>query len=160
MAATFLRVLTLRDAMNTGDITSQAAAQQQILLGNMCAMVKVVVTGLTAAATVNITTAATLAAATVTGIALAGDGELLPPIGHVRTLRVTAVGTGATGPRVVTDAGGTAIAPSAGIAGVALLSDDGTTLTFEGTVTGFVLEYFPAPALPLSTSPTADIGAP
>jgi hypothetical protein len=47
----------------------------------------------------------------------------------------------ATGPYVVTDAGGTAVATTATYPGTALLSDDGTTLTFPSAVTGFVLEY-------------------
>jgi hypothetical protein len=46
----------------------------------------------------------------------------------------------------MTDAGGTASAT------VALLSDDGKTLTFEGTVTDFVVEYIPR----ASTDMTSD----
>ena len=38
------------------------------------------------------------------------------------------------------------------------LSDDGTTITFPVTTTGFVLTYYPAPALALSTVNV--IGAP
>lgn len=122
---------------------------QKMKLGNMLSPVKVTVTGLTATTTPDITSAAVRLAATVTGLERETT-ENLPAILAVKTLRVTAVGTGATGPRVVTDSGGTAVAPSSGIAGVALLSADGTTLTFECTVTGFVLEYIPRSATALS----------
>ena len=118
-------------------------------LGNMLSPVKVVVTDLTATATPDITSNAVRLAATITGLERETT-ENLPAILAVKSLRVTAVGTGATGPRVVTDSGGTAVAPSSGIAGVALLSADGTTLTFEGTVTGFVHEYIPRSATALS----------
>lgn len=61
----------------------------------------------------------------------------------VATCRVVA-GT-ATGPRQITDAGGTATT------GVALISDDGLTLTFEATVTQIIVEYLPRAAVPMST---------
>lgn len=140
----------LRDILDNANLNELATALQKVKLGRRLSSVKVVVSGLTATATPDITSAAVLAAATVTGLNLA-SGERLPAIETVKTLRVTAVGTGATGPRVVTDAGGTAVAPSSGIAGVALLADAGTTLTFEGTVTGFVIEYIPRPYTDLDT---------
>lgn len=120
--------------------------------GLMCSPIKVTVTGLTAAAAIDITTAAVKAAATIVGASLA-TGENLPAIGHIVGLRVTGVGTAATGPRAVTDAGGTPAAPPTATAyagasvGLATLSDDGKTLTFEGTVTGFVLYYVPRSAV-------------
>lgn len=67
----------------------------------------------------------------------------LPAIGSVNTLRVVS-GSASAGPRYVTDAGGSASTT------VALLSDDGTTLTFENTVIDFVLEYYPAPAVTMT----------
>lgn len=54
--------------------------------------------------------------------------------------------TASAGARLVTDAGGTAAA------GVATLSDDGKTLVFETTVTGFVLEYYAKPAVDMTTA--------
>lgn len=141
---------TLRDILDKANLNDLATALQRVKLGRRLSSVKVTISGLTASATVDITSAAALAAATVVGLNLA-DGERLPAIELVKTLRVTAVGTGATGPRVVTDTGGTAVAPSSGIAGVAKLSDDGTTLTFEGTVTGLIIEYMPRSATDLDT---------
>jgi hypothetical protein len=126
---------------------------RQMALGTMLTPMKVTVTGLTAAAAFDLTSTAVQAAATVNnGAAQFTPGVTpspvaLPPALVVSTLRVTAVGSGATGPRTVTDAGGTPVAPSAGIAGVATISDDGKTLTFEGTVTGFIIEYVPRAAV-------------
>ena len=72
----------------------------------------------------------------------------------IKTLRVTASGTaGSVGAYIVTDAGGTAIVPPGGAStavGVALLSDDGTTITFPNTVTGVVIEFVPNSAALLS----------
>ena len=145
------RATTVQSALNDGNVNVFGAAAQLLKLGNVLSPIKVVVTGLTASATVNITAAATKAAATITGFTPAlATGQNLPAIGSIDTLRVTTVGTGATGVRAVTDAGGTASSS------VALISDDGTTLTFEGTVTGFVMWYWPRPenlATTLQTAP-------
>jgi hypothetical protein len=135
---------TIQTILNEANPNTLADALKKIALGTMMSPVKAVVTGLTAANSFDLTSAAVFAKATVTGLP-AGEvpASALPPIRSVTTLRVTAVGTGALGPRVVTDAGGTAGAPGATGPGIALLSDDGKTLTFEGTVTGFTIEYSP-----------------
>ena len=140
---------TYQNWLNKANANLLPTLFQKMKLGNMLSPVKVTVTGLTETASPNITSTAVRLAATVSGLERETT-DPLPAILAVKTLRVTGVGTGATGPRVVTDAGGTAVAPSTGIAGVALLSDDGTTLTFEGTVTGFILEYIPRSATALS----------
>lgn len=137
--------------MDKGNLSSIADIARLAKLGMMMTKIKVVVSSLTAAAAVNITAAATLAAATVTnaqGTTLSLDtGENLPPIGQVVSLRVTASGTaGSLGTYGITDDGGTAIVPPGGAGaamGIAKLSDDGKTITFPNTVTGFVLEYMP-----------------
>jgi hypothetical protein len=61
------------------------------------------------------------------------------------TLRVTVTGggTGALGVRQLSDAGDT---PTTGIA---TISNDGKTITFEGTITGFTIEYVPQLAVRL-----------
>lgn len=151
MAVTTTAAPTLREAMNTGDPQAVATVAQVVGLGTMLAVVKVVFAGLTAAAALDITTAAAKTAATVTGITLA-TGENLPPIGSILAVRVTA-GAAAAGGRLVLDSGGT---PAAGACTV---SDTGKTLTFEGTVTGLVLMYRPAPTVALSTT-TSVLGAP
>jgi len=121
--------------------------------GTMDTPRKVVVAALTATATPDITSAAVLAAATITP-ALPSTVTRLPAIKTIRTLRVTASGTAASlGAYIVTDSGGTAIIPPGGASlavGVALLSDDGKTITFPNTVTGFVVEYDPRPAVDMN----------
>lgn len=134
--------VTLQQVLNKANLNQLATILQKMKLGNMLNPVKVVVVGLTAAAAIDITTAAVRAASTITGLER-DTGDSLPAILSVTALRVTGVGTGALGARSVTDAGGTADAPGTNGPGTALLSDDGKTLTFEGTVTGFVLEYIP-----------------
>lgn len=149
--------ITLQQILNYANANQIPNALRKVKLGNVLASVKVVVTGLTATATPDITSASVLAAATVTGLDRAAN-DALPAIGLVKTLRVTASGTaGSIGPYVITDAGGTAAIPPTATAyagaavGVATLSDDGKTLTFPNTVTAFVLEYMPRSDADLST---------
>lgn len=113
-------------------------------LGLMFSRIKAAFTGLTSSATQNITTAAAKSAATISGVTL-DTGVNLPPIFHPIAVRVTA-GTAAAGVRLVGDSGAT---PSAT---VCALSDDGTTLTFEAAVTGFVVIYAPLPAVSTQSS--------
>ena len=121
--------------------------------GKMMTPIKVTVSGLTATATPDITSAAVKAAATIAGIELE-TGENLPAIGQVVSLRIAASGTAASvGTYGVTDAGGTAIIPPGGASaamGIAKLSDDGKTITFPNTVTGFVLVYYPRAAVAMN----------
>ena len=127
---------TLPDALKLAGVARQLA------------VIKATFAALTAAAAVDITTAASRAAATLVGVNL-GTTDVLPPIGDIVSLRVTA-GAAAAGDRQISDAGGT---PSAT---VATLSDDGKTLTFEANVTGFVLVYRPRSTNPLATTPFAN----
>lgn len=150
--------LTNQQALDQADPNNLPNLVNNIELGSMLTPIKATITGLSAVAAVDITSAAVQAAAVVNAgpswlvsTGSAAPPQPLPPIQNLKTLRVTAVGTGATGPRVLTDAGGTAVAPSTGIAGVALISDDGKTLTFEGTVTGFIIEYFAQSAQPMTS---------
>jgi hypothetical protein len=136
---------TYQDVLDRANPQNVPDVLRKVKLGSMLSLLKVTVTGLTAAAAVDITAAATLAAATINVGALGQHRTTLPPIGLVRTLRVTAGGTGAEGARTVSDADATASAT------VAKLSDDGKTLTFEGTVTGFIIEYFPLSEVDLTS---------
>ena len=71
-----------------------------------------------------------------------GNPNRLPAL-DVVALRVT---TGAAGTYMVTDAAGTAIDPSASMPktpGIATLSADGKTVTFNTAATAFVIEYIP-----------------
>ena len=106
----------------------------------------------------DITTAASLIGATIDqGITLDAD-ERLPAIGRIVSLRSTAGSLAVQGTHVVSDSGGTALVPSATFPGVATLSDDGKTVTFQAGVTAFVLVYYPRPDVELTTS--FPIGAP
>ena len=128
---------TPQSVLNKAAPNLHADALAKIKVGNVLSPIKVTFASLTAAAAIDITTADSKAAATIVGFTPAlASGQNLPAIGQVVTCRVTA-GTAATGDRQITDAGGSASTS------VAILSDDGKTLTFEANVTGFVLTYFP-----------------
>jgi len=140
------RSKTLADVLNDASQGTFDRALAKVKLGRMLKPVKVTITGLAAAAAIDLTTAATRAAATLTqGLDDLGSYDTLPPILILKSCRVTAVGSAALGPRIPIDSGGTAIAPST-YAGHVKVSEDGTTLTFEGTVTGLVIEYVPRSA--------------
>lgn len=120
--------------------------------GLMCSPMKVTVASLTAATNFDITTSTFKSKVTAyVGVSLL-DGEMLPAIGQVISLRVTASGTAnSVGSYAITDTGGTAVSPTAGAnVGLATLSDDGKTLTFPTTVTAFVLQYIPRPAVTMT----------
>lgn len=138
---------TVARELNKGDPNTVPSLAKKMKWGNMMNPIKVVVASLTATATPDITAAATLAAATVTGIDL-DDGENLPAIGKVVSLRCSTSGTAnSVGTYIVGDSNSTALSPTAGAnVGIAELSDDGTTLTFPTTVTGFEIHYYPRPA--------------
>lgn len=138
------------DEANPNDIANGLAA---LRLGTVFAPLKRAFTGLTAAAAFDIT------AIDGTGeTAGAGNPNRLPAA-HVRTLRCTASGTAnSVGSYIVSDAAGTAVSPTAGAnVGIALLSDDGKTVTFPTTVTAFIVEYVP---LTLSAVQMAAVFAP
>ncbi len=146
---------SLREAANSGDPGQLATVARKIKLGNMLSLVKATVVALAASAAVDLTAAATKAAATVTGITLA-TGEMLPAAFIIKSLRVTASGTAASvGAYMVGDTGATPTLPTGGASagvGIAKLSDDGKTITFPNTVTAFVVEYLPrADAVPDTT---------
>jgi len=121
MTATATSLETLKSALDEANPNKVASALQQAKLGTMLTPLKKTYSALAATAAHNLTDVAH------------GSGLAALLVG---TLRVTA-GAAAAGARLVTDAGGT---PSAT---VATLSDDGKTVTFEGTVTAFVIEYVP-----------------
>lgn len=145
------RDITLQQILNACNLNQLATVLKKVKLGNVLSPVKVSFAALSAATTIDITTAASLAAATISGLERE-TSDLLPAILVVKTLRVTASGTAnSVGSYVVSDAAGTALTPTAGAnVGIALLSDDGKSLTFPSTVTGFVIEFVPRSENPLS----------
>lgn len=154
--------VTKQQELNRGRPDKIATVFQAMKLGNMLAgSVKVVATGLSPAATFDITTAAVRAASTITGLDRESSDNL-PAIMVVKTLRCTASATAnSVGTYAVGDAGSTALTPTAGAnVGLALLSDDGKSITFPTTVTAFVLEYVPKPAVDITTAlyPVVGVG--
>ena len=143
----------IQQVLNEANLNLLATAFRKMKIGNTMAPVKVTFTGLTAAPAIDITTLASKNAASIVGLDRE-TSDLLPPIQCVKTLRVTASGTASTvGSYGVSDAGGTAVtAATSSVMGVALLSDDGKTLTFPTTITAFVLEYVPRSAVDLATT--------
>jgi len=148
-------VKTLRLSMNRASPNEVADILRRIKFGNMLEPIKVTFASLTAAAAIDITTAASKAGATIVGGLTLATSELLPAIGQVVGLRVSASGTaGSLGAYIVSDSGATPIVPPGGAGaavGIATLSDDGKTLTFPNTVTGFVLTYLPRAAVDMDS---------
>lgn len=154
------RTRTLLLALNEANLQDIADALRAVQLGTVLSPRKHTVVGLTAAAAIDITSLGVAAAATP-GPDQAGG--TLPPILSVTTLRVTASGTGASvGAYGTTDAGGTPIVPPGGAnaaLGIATISDDGKTLTFPNTITGFVITYIPRSAQDVTTKfPPGSVG--
>ena len=147
MSVTATKKFTLADALNAAEPNEIADALRKTKLGRMLAPVKITLTGITAIAALDVTAFkkgdATLAINA--GLADLADKEALPPILAVRTCRVTTSGTAnSVGTYAIGDAGSTAVSPTAGAnVGLALLSDNGKSITFPTTITGVVLEYIP-----------------
>lgn len=149
MPVTTTEVTTIAKAANQADPNSIADVLRLMKLGRMLDPVKLTLTGLPASATLDITSLDKGGSGVAINLGLADlvTGQAIPPILDVKTVRVTA-GAAAAGARFMTDAGGAASAT------VALISDDGKTLTFEGTVTALVLEYVPRSSTPLTDALT------
>lgn len=147
------RYMTKREILNAARNGQYDHLLKSAKFGNMLSVAKVVVTGLTATAMVDLTAASTKAAATVTGIDL-DVGESLPPVAACRTLRVTASGTSNTvGTYILSDASATMVDANASArVGIARISDDGKTLAFPTPITAFTIEYEPMAAVDLGGS--------
>lgn len=148
MTVTFVE--TLQKELDDANPTTLADALRQVRLGTLLTPLKRVFTGLTAAAAFDLT------AIDGTGeVVGAGNPNRLPAL-ITHTLRVTASGTAASlGTYIAGDAGATPIIPPGGASaavGVATISDDGKTLTFPNTITGFVVEYIPRAAVAMSSA--------
>lgn len=118
---------TLQSALDEANPNKLADALQQVKLGSVLTPVRATFTGLADVAAHDLTDAA--------------HGELAPILVPL-SVRVTA-GTGAVGNRALIDAAGTPAAPGANGVGLATLSADGKTITFEAGVTAFIVEYLP-----------------
>jgi hypothetical protein len=146
---------TIQTALDQANPNQLADLLHLVRLGKMTANIKAVVTSLSAAASFDITSAAVFAAAVVTGLnSEGGDLAALPAIRALRSLRVTASGTtNAVGTYVLTDSSGTGVDPGNNAnVGICKISDDGKTLTFGHTITGFTIEYLGAAQTDPTTS--------
>lgn len=113
---------------------------RKLALGTVFAPLKRTFTGLTAAATYNLT----LLDASGETAGVANPNRLAANL--IRSLRVTAATTAnSVGSYAITDVAGTVLTPTAGAnVGLARISDDGTTLTFAtADVTAFIVSYMP-----------------
>jgi hypothetical protein len=130
---------TLRQQLNEGQPNEMFDLLALLELGTTFFPLKRTFTGLTAAASFDLT----LIDGTGETTGVGNPNRLAANV--VRTLRVTASGTGTSvGSYVTTDAAGTATSPATStVAGLALISDDGKTITFPTTVTAFIISYLP-----------------
>ncbi len=128
---------------------------RQVKLGTMLTPLKRTFTGLTSAASFDLT----LIDGTGETTGISNPNRLAAL--SVTNLRVTA-GTALAGPRTVGDTGTTVTAPAGanGLPGVAKISDDGKTLTFDAAITAFVVTYIPRAGLDLTLINGALDGAP
>jgi hypothetical protein len=144
----------LKTELDHGNPNTLGDVVRKIKMGTMLNKVKIAFTSLTTATAHNITDAAHAAHGSPAPDA---DTEpaaaAYPPIGQIVALRDTG---GATGVYVAGDSGCTPFDASGSHPGVVALSDDGKTITFNTTTTGFVLEYYPAPDSPMSTAFAVD----
>ena len=148
---------TMQSALDKGGPAIVGDAASQMKLGTMLTPLKRTFTGLTGAATYDLT-------------ALDGDGETAGAGNPkrlaalcVNSLRVTAATTAtAAGTYAVSDIGGAVVSTATHTAvGVALISDDGKSLTFAtADVTAFVIEYIPRAAIDMVATNNALNGAP
>jgi len=141
---TSTKINTLQEELEKANPNTLADALKMAGIARQLAPIKVTFAGLSASATLDVTSAAARAAATIVGATLEPT-ERLPPVGDVVACRVTG-GAAAAGLRQIGDVGAT---PSAT---VATLSDDGKILEFEDTVTDLVLYYRPRSANPIDTT--------
>jgi len=135
------KVLSTRDTLDDANPLDIADALRRLKLGTTFTPLKRTFTGLTAAASFDLT------AIDGTGETVgAGNANRLAAL-SVTNLRVTASSTAASvGSYVAGDVGATLLIPPGGASaavGVARISDDGKTVTFPNTVTAFVIAYIP-----------------
>ena len=138
---------SIRQALDDANPNILADALRQVGLGTHLRKIKATIASMSASSTPDVTAIPASKITINEGPKSVRDSGLLPPIGHVKSLRVSASGTGTVvGSYFLTDASGTAVtASTSGVAGIAKIGDDDKTLTFTATITGFVIEYFAKP---------------
>lgn len=143
---------TLQLELDKANPNTLADCLRLMKLGTMSKLIKATTGVQTAFTTLTVAQLLAFAGITAAGI----DGVLPTAFKQIKTLRVVASGTATSvGAYIVTDSGGTAAVPPGGAnsgAGVALLSDDGTTLTFPNSVTNVCCEFYPESATALTAA--------
>lgn len=146
---TTTQTFSIRQALDEANPSLLSQALVQVRLGKLLTKIKATIAALTATAAPVLNT---IPASKITINAGPDDvvnSGILPPLGQLLTLRVTASGTaGSLGVYAIGDSGATPAIPAGGAGvttGVAALGDDQVTLTFPNTITGFVIEYYAAP---------------
>ncbi len=157
---------TLKTELDKADPNIVADLLRKIKLGTILTPLRVDITGITASATIDITSAFTGATVLVNGVSLGAAAGVpaasrLPPCLIMKALQVVTSGTAASlgayiaGLTGTPPAGITPALPTSGAqlgVGQASLSDDGKTLVFPNTVTGISFEYVPRSNTDMSTA--------
>lgn len=139
---------TLRAALDAATADEFTSAARRSKLGTRLTVLKRTFTGLTGAATYDLTALdATTEAPKEDDLTYSGTGNPNRlPLAYCLSLRITAATTATVvGAYILTDAGGTPVtAATSSVVGIATISDDGKTLTFPSAdVTAFIIEYVP-----------------
>jgi hypothetical protein len=130
---------TIQNALDNAEPGELESALQKIALGSMLTPIEETIT----------------LVAVATHVDLLTDSSAGKAAQQVIYCRVTSVvgGTGAAGCRQVFDASATPRAPAGGgQPGVATISADGNTITFEGTVKAVLIKWLPVPTVATSTT--------
>lgn len=154
MSTTKTRAQTLQTQADKANPTDLPDCLRAMRLGRMLTPLKVTVAGAVAAAAFDLTALKVGDGITTVNQGPQMDaGDALFAALSVLNLRVVA-GAALAGPRLVGDSGATVTAPAGANAlpGVAKISDDGKTITFDANVTGFVIEYIPRSAQDMTSA--------
>ena len=155
---TTTKTFSIRQALDEANPSLFNQAMIQAKFGKTQKKIKATITALTAIAApvINNLIGASLSIVINQGPDDIVSSGVLPPIGQLVALRVTASGTATSvGSYIASDSGGTPTLPTGGASagvGIATLSDDGTTITFPNTVTAFVIEYYCAPLVTVGSN--------
>lgn len=138
---TTTRTRSVQEVLDNANPNELGPALAKAKLGTTLAPLRRVFTGLAAAASFDLT------AIDATGETPGAANPKRLAALSVTALQVTASGTATSlGAYIAADSSATAIVPPGGAGaavGVAKISDDGKTITFPNTVTGFTIQYIP-----------------
>lgn len=129
---------TLQEVLEQANPQEIADAFRKVGVAIGSPVIKIEATGLTSSASFDITTLQDASGSvTITGWTADGDADTLPPLGACLAL------TDGTDPYTLVDDAVAPVAQGALAIGLASISDDGTTITFEAAKTALTLHYMP-----------------